>query len=204
LFTPSSPGEREPWLAAHGLRERGYTAFVPGGRGEAHAGAVDPASLFIAAADEYARTTAQTSVVLTGRAQPVRPAGASERLLLLPRVRPEDVQHLLAGATRVVCNGGTTMIHALAHGQEIVCAPLATDQARRIRRAERLGVVVAAEPYAVAIARAAAELVADPARGSAMRRQAAGLGLVNGVDEAVAALQRLARAAYATYSLQEA
>ena len=35
-------------------------------------------------------------------------------------------------------------------------------------------------------------------------RQAAALGLVNGVDEAVAALQRLARPAYATYSLQEA
>jgi spore coat polysaccharide biosynthesis predicted glycosyltransferase SpsG len=204
LFTPSKPDEREPWLAAHGLRERGYTVFVPGGRGEAHAAAVDPTSLFVAAADEYAQVTAQTSVVLTGRAQPVRPARASERLLLLPRVRPEDVQHLLAGAARVVCNGGTTMIHALAHGQEIVCAPLATDQARRIRRAARLGVVVAAEPDAGAIARAAAELLTDPARGSTMRHQAAALGLVNGVEEAVAALQRLSRAACATCSRQEA
>jgi len=204
LFTPSMPDERGRWLAAHGLEERRYTVFVPGGRGDGHGAAIDPADLFVAAADEFARRTGETSVVLTGRRQPTRPDNASERLVLLPRVRPEEVQHLLAGAARVVSNGGTTLIHALAHGQEIVCAPLATDQARRIRRAARLGVVVAVEPDAGAIARAAADLLADPARGSAMRRQAAALGLINGVDEAVAALQRLARPAYATCSLQEA
>jgi hypothetical protein len=195
LFTPSSTTERGPWLAAHGLRERGYTLFVPGGRGEGHAAAVDPADLFIAAADEFSRRTGQPSVVLTGRRQPARPADASAHLLLLPRVRPEDVQHLLAGAARVVSNGGTTLIHALAHGQEIVTVALAADQARRIRRASRLGVVVTSAPEPHAIARAAAQLAADPARGSAMRRQVAALGLVNGVDEAVAALQRLLRTA---------
>ncbi|HET7203988.1 MAG TPA: hypothetical protein VFI92_11525 [Steroidobacteraceae bacterium] len=204
LFTPSMADERGLWLTAHGLTERGYTVFVPGGRGDDHGAAIDPADLFVAAADEFARTTGQTSVVLTGRPQPARPPGASGRLLLLPRVRPEEVQHLLAGAARVVSNGGTTLIHALAHGQEIVSVPLAADQARRIRRASRLGVVVPAEPEASAIARAAADLAADPARGGAMRRQVAGLGLVNGVDEAVAALQRLARAANRNTSLQEA
>jgi hypothetical protein len=193
LFTPSGADERGLWLAAHGLQQRGYTAFVPGGRGESHGAAVDPAELFIAAADRYARTTGQTSVVLTGRAQPVRPPEASDRLLLLPRLRPEEVQHLLAGASRVVSNGGTTLIHALAHGQEIVSVALAADQARRIRRAARLGVVLAAAAEPQAIADAAAALHADPARGAAMRQRVASLGLVNGVDEAVAALQRLAR-----------
>ena len=38
-------------------------------------------------------------------------------LRLLPRVRPEEVQHLLAGARLVVSNGGSTLIHALAHGK---------------------------------------------------------------------------------------
>ena len=83
--------------------------------------------------------------------------------------------------------------------------PLAPDQARRIRRASRLGVVVSVAAEAGAIARAAAALAAEPARGSEMRRQVAGLGLVNGVDEAVAALQRLARATpIRNTSLQEA
>lgn len=204
LFTPSSADDRRRWLAAHGLEARNYTLFVPGGRGDDHGAAIDPGDLFVAAADEFARTTGQASVVLTGRAQPVRPAGANERLLLLPRVRPEEVQHLLAGATRVVSNGGTTLIHALAHGQEIVSVPLAADQARRIRRASRLGVVVAAEPEATAIARAAAGLAAEPSRGDTMRRQVARLGLVNGVGEAVAALQRLARAPRRSPSVQEA
>jgi predicted glycosyltransferase len=194
LFTPSGADEREQWLAARGLQANGYVVFVPGGRGEGQAATVDPADLFVAAADAHARATAQTTVVLTGRAQPQRPAGASEHLLLLPRVRPEEVQHLLAGAKRVVSNGGTTLIHALAHGKEIVAVPLADDQTRRIRRAARLGVVIQARPEPAAIATVATALASDPARGAEMRRQVAGLGLVNGVAEAVEALARLARA----------
>jgi hypothetical protein len=193
LFTPSAVDERQRFLASQGLRPGGYTAFVPGGRGEGQAAAaVEPADLFIAAADEFTRATGETSVVLTGRDRPTPPPGSGDRLVLLPRVRPEDVQHLLAGAARVVSNGGTTLVHALAYGQEIVCVPLAADQARRIRRAARLGVVVPVVPEARAIARATTSLAADTARGQALRRRAAGLGLVNGVDEAVSALQRLA------------
>jgi hypothetical protein len=194
LFTPSGVDERTRWLESRGLKPRAYAAFVPGGRGEGHAASVDPADLFVAAANEYARATGQATVVLTGRAQPVRPDAASEHLLLLPRVRPEEVQHLLAGAARVVSNGGTTLIHALAHGQEIVAVPLADDQARRIRRASRLGVVVPAAAEARAIAEAAIALAAEPGRGATMRAQVTRLGLVNGVDEAVAALRRLAYA----------
>jgi hypothetical protein len=206
LFTPSCPDERERFLAAHGLRAGGYTAFVPGGRGEGRtATRIEPADLFIEAAAQFTRDTGQASVVLTGRDRPTRPAGANEHLVLLPRLRPEDVQHLIAGAARVVSNGGTTLIHALAYGQEIVCAPLAADQARRIRRAARLGVVVPAAPVAGPIARATAELAADRARGEVLRRRATELGLVNGVNEAVAALQRLAHPASSTrLSLQEA
>jgi predicted glycosyltransferase len=122
------------------------------------------------------------------------PGGAAANLRLLPRIRPEEVQHVLAGAARVVSNGGTTLIHALAHGQEIVSVPLADDQARRIRRAARLGVVVAAPAEASAIAQAAQALAHDRARADAMRRAIANLGLVNGVNEAVAALRRLAHA----------
>jgi hypothetical protein len=193
LFTPSDPLVRTHWLAAQGLRERGYALFVPGGRGEQQRASVDPADLFIAAAAQYARDTGETAVVLTGRAEPAAPVGAPATLQLLPRVRPEEVQHLLAGASRVVSNGGTTLVHALAHGQEIVCVPLAADQSRRIRRAARLGVVVPARPEAGEIARATRELAADLARARRIRERVAALGLVNGVDEAVAALRHLAR-----------
>ncbi len=192
LFTPSDPAERRRWLQSRGLEPGAYTVFVPGGRGEGGVTGVDPAELFVAAADIYARATGQPVVVLTGRAQPQRPAGAPGGLLLLPRVRPDEVQHLLADAGRVVTNGGTTLVHALAHGREIVSVPLAADQARRIRRASRLGVVVAARADAQAIAAATIALADEPARGVAMRARVARLGIVNGIDEAVAALRQLA------------
>jgi UDP:flavonoid glycosyltransferase YjiC (YdhE family) len=193
FFTPSLPAERATWLAGQGLSERGYTVFVPGGRGEGAAGDVDPAELFEAAARQFVQDTGQTAVVLTGRAQPVAAPG-SGLLRLLPRVRPEEVQHLLAGAALVVSNGGTTLVHALAHGQAIVSVPLATDQARRIRRAARRGVVVPARPDAADIARTAVGLSRDDSRAASLRAEVARLGLVNGVDEAVAALRDLAYA----------
>lgn len=193
FFTPSHSAERSAWLAGHGLEERRYTAFVPGGRGEGAADSVDPAELFEAAAREFVRTTGEVAVVLTGRSH-IDTAAAARGLKLLPRVRPEEVQHLLAGAARVVSNGGTTLVHSLAHGQAIVSVPLATDQARRIRSAVRRGVVVAARPDAADIARAVIELSQDDARATRLRAEVARLGLVNGVDEAVAALRELAYA----------
>jgi hypothetical protein len=192
LFTPSQPREREAWLAAQGLSQGQYTLFVPGGRAEQQPNGLDPAELFVDAATRYAGETRATAVVLTGRVAADTPAATAASLRLLPRVRPEEVQHLLAAAARVVSNGGTSLIHALAHGKEIVTVPLAADQARRIRRAARLGVVIAAKPLPEDIARAVTALARDPERGAIMRRRVAALRLVNGVDEAVAALRRLA------------
>jgi UDP-N-acetylglucosamine:LPS N-acetylglucosamine transferase len=103
------------------------------------------------------------------------------------------VQYLLAEALFVVSNGGSTMIHVLAHGRPIISVPLAGDQDRRIRRAVRLEIAETAERTPQAIAAAAARLLLDPAARSAMTRRAAELGIANGVGEAVAALLALAR-----------
>ena len=93
----------------------------------------------------------------------------------------------------VVSNGGTTLVHTLAHGRPLVAVPLAGDQARRIRRAVRLGIAASAPPDAEKIAAEAVALLADPARREAMPHHIAGMGLANGVDEAVGALRALAR-----------
>ncbi len=107
------------------------------------------------------------------------------------------MQHLLADAAFVVSNGGTTMIHTLAHGRPLVAVPLAGDQDRRIRRAARLEIAVSAPPDAEAIAAAAAALLADAGRREAMPLRIAQLGIANGVGEAVAALRALATRAAA-------
>jgi hypothetical protein len=189
LFTPSEPRERAEWLARHGLCPGEYVVFAPGGRGEGHM-VVDPAELFIAAARVFAAETGCNSVVLTGRN--TVPATDAPTLRLLPRIGPDEVQHLLAGASMVVSNGGTTLIHSLAHGQPLVAVPLAGDQNRRIRRAVKLRIAVSAERKPAAIAAAAAALHGDRDRREAMVRCIAQLGTVNGVEEAVGALRRLA------------
>ena len=190
LFTPSEPGARNAWLAGLGLEPGAFVVFVPGGRGEAKRVA-EPAELFIAAAREFAAVTGQRTVVLTGR-KDVTPSD-DPNLVLLPRVEPDHVQYLLSEALIVVSNGGSTMIHVLAHGRPIVSIPLAGDQDRRIRRAVRLQIAETAERTPHAIAAVAARLLHEPERRAAMCRRTAELGIANGVGEAVAALLALAR-----------
>ena len=190
LFTPSEPGERRDALAQRGLEPEGYVAFVPGGRGESTREA-EPAELFIAAAREFVAATGQRTVVLTGRTSVSH--SDDPRLTLLPRIEPGEVQHLLCAAMLVVSNGGTTMIHTLAHGRPIVAVPLASDQVRRIRRAVRLQIVATCSRTPGAIAATAATLLREPARREAMVGRTAELGIGNGVTEAVAALRSLAR-----------
>jgi UDP-N-acetylglucosamine:LPS N-acetylglucosamine transferase len=163
---------------------------VPGGRGEASR-VSEPAELFIAAARQFVTATGQRTVVLTGRSS-IEDAG-EPRLDLLPRLEPGEVQHLLADALMVVSNGGTTMIHTLAHGRPLVAVPLASDQDRRIRRAVRLQIAATAARSPGAIAQTAAALLRDPARREAMAQHIAELGITNGVAEAVAALRSLTR-----------
>ena len=191
LFPPSDPQARLDFLSRNGLEAGGYAVFVPGGRSEARS-AGDPAELFVAAAREYWAITGAPVAVLTGR--PAAPSSSEcTGPKLLPRVAPDEVQHLLAGAKLVISNGGTTMIHALAHGRPLVAVALATDQGRRIRLAVNQGVAATAAHSAAAIAREAASLLEDAGRREQMTRRIAELGIANGVDEAVAALVALAR-----------
>ncbi len=192
LFPPADPAARRDWLARHGLEPGGYVVFVPGGRSEGQRIA-EPAEHFIAAARSFCTATGYPTVVLTGRKSVPAEAAANPRLL--PRVAPEEVQYLLAEATMVVSNGGTTLVHTLAHGRPLVAVPLAGDQTRRIRRAVRLGIAASAPPDAEKIAAEAVALLADPARRAGMPRHIAALGIANGVEEAVAALRALAGAA---------
>jgi hypothetical protein len=193
LFTPSDLAERRGWLSRHGLTAGGYTVFVPGGRSEARR-VTEPTDLFITAAREFVATTGEVAVVLTGR--PTVPAAGEPRdLRLMPRIRPEEVQHLLAEARLVVSNGGTTMVHSLAHRRPLVAVPLASDQNRRIRLAVKLGVAATASHSAGAIAEVAAALSNDAARRERLGRRTDELGIVNGVGQAVAALRQLAGSA---------
>lgn len=193
FFAPSERTARLDWLGRQGLAAGAYTVFVPGGRSE-DVRAVDPAELFVGAARAFVAAGGGEAVVLTGRRE-VPPEAAAAGLRLLPRIGPDEVQHLLAGAALVVSNGGTTMIHSLAHGRPVVAVPLATDQDRRIRLADRARIAVSAPRDAHAIAAAAVALAGDAERRKRMVQRIAELRITNGVTEAVEALRALARAA---------
>ena len=193
FFAASDPAVRTDWLSGHGLAPAGFTLFVPGGRGPGQRAAIDPVDLVIDAATRYVAATGGIAVVLSGRDAGELRQPATGNVRVLPRLIPDEVQHLLAAADRIVSNGGGTLIHALAHGQAVVCAPVAGDQADRIRRAARLGIVSAAEPDAAAIADAAVRLARDPQAEHALRARAASFHVHNAVDEAVAALLHLMR-----------
>ena len=92
----------------------------------------------------------------------------------------------------VVSNGGTTLVHTLAHGRPLVAVPLAGDQDRRIRRTAKLQIAVSASRDPVEIAAAAASLLRDEGRQQAMLQRIAQMGIRNGVVEAVGALRSLA------------
>jgi putative intracellular protease/amidase len=190
LFTPSQPAERRAWLDRQGLEPYHYAVFAPGGRGEGTQVA-DPAELFIETAGKFVAETGFTAVVLTGRSA-VATEGLPAALRLLPRIGPEEVQHLIADARIVVSNGGTTLIHSLAHGKPIVSVPLAGDQDRRIRKAAKLEIAVRASRDAAEIAAQAVALLRDQERCERMTRRIAELGFANGVGEAVEALRGLA------------
>jgi spore coat polysaccharide biosynthesis predicted glycosyltransferase SpsG len=194
FFAPSDPAVRADWLRGQGLPPGGFTVFVPGGRGPGQRAAVDPVDLFVTAATLHAAATGVTTVVLSGRETAAGQQPAAARVRVLPRLVPDEVQHLLAAADRVVSNGGGTLIHALAHGKAVVSAPVAGDQAARIRRAARLGIVVPAEPEAAAIATAVNRLACDPQAEQALRTRVATFQVHNAVDEAVTALRQLAQA----------
>ena len=191
LFTPSDPVVRQAWLDGHRIRAGEYVAFVPGGRGEARPRqTVDPAQIFIEAARGFVAATGFPAVVLTGRRD--APDGEAPNLRLLPRIGPDEVQHVLAEAALVVSNGGSTMIHSLAHGRPLVAVPIAKDQDWRIRRAAKLQIAVRAALDASVIAAAATALLGDAARQKSMAQRVAQLGIANGVTEAVTALRDLA------------
>ena len=115
---------------------------------------------------------------------------------MTPRTPALLVMHSdLADALLVVSNGGTTMVHTIAHGRPMIAIPLAGDQDRRIRRAVRLQIALTAARTPQAIAAEAIRLLGAVGQREAMARKIDDLGIANGVDAAVTALRALAKRA---------
>jgi hypothetical protein len=69
--------------------------------------------------------------------------------------------------------------------------PIARDQIGRIRRCVRAGVAIDAAPDAASIVEKASALLNDERARTSLAQRAAGLGLADGIEVAVGALDKL-------------
>jgi ADP-heptose:LPS heptosyltransferase len=174
----------------------GYVLMVPGG-GTGHPGAGDAGDRFLDAARALARSGVDT--VFVGRAGPAASAttsAADGARLWLPGALPQaELAGLMCGARLIVANGGSTLLQAIACGKPCIAVPIAGDQAKRIRRCVAVSLAVAAPLDPDAIVQLAVELLRDDRRREALAARAAALGLVDGVEVALNALNALLAAA---------
>ncbi len=125
-------------LARYELQSRGYIAIVPGG-GTPHKGAEDAPQIFALAADKLAALGHR--VVLVGLPASISSAPGVIRTERLPTA---ELVGMMRHARVVLTNGGDTLVQALACKCICVASPIAHDQAERISRCAREGLVAAA------------------------------------------------------------
>jgi hypothetical protein len=178
LLAPAEPIATGSSSALPDLPEPGrYVLFVPGG-GSGHRQAADAPERFLAAAQRVA--AAGYPVAVAGVAATNT---SDDPIRLLGRVPPS--------ARLVVCNGGDSLLQALACGRATVAAAIAGDQALRLARCARQGGVRAVALDAEALADAVLALLDDSAQLQRLENEARALGLRNGMDQALDALAAL-------------
>jgi hypothetical protein len=196
IFSRPTPARVEALLAQVGSTVGNFVLVVPGG-GTGHPGARRAAEQFLAAARALAALGIATVFVGPASAEPslnLADTAAGANLRLLGALPQFDLAALMRGARLVVANGGSTLLQAIACGAACVAIPIAGDQIARIRQCAEAGIAVAAALDAACIGEAATGLWNDERARTALTRQAAALGLADGVEVAVDALARLIEA----------
>jgi glycosyltransferase involved in cell wall biosynthesis len=137
-----------------------------------------------------------TGTASTAQADTAAASIADGARLWLPGPLPQaELAGLMRGARLIVANGGSTLLQAIACGRPCIAVPIAGDQAKRIRRCVAAGLAVAAPLDPDAIVQLALELLRDDRRREALAARVAALGLVDGVELALNALNALLAAA---------
>jgi hypothetical protein len=174
---------------------RSDVVVIPGG-GTGHPGAQDAARQFLTAAENLAAAGFETTFVgpaqdAGGGTSPNAPGpGRLERVPALPQA---ELAALMRRARLVIANGGSTLLQAIACGAPCVAAPIAGDQRERIRACVAAGVAVEAAPHAADLGAKARRLLEDEPARAALARRAAALGLADGIEVALGALESLGR-----------
>jgi hypothetical protein len=173
-------------LAGFGVTPGHYVLVVPGG-GSAHRGAENAPQIVAEAARQIAERNIDTVLVA------VTPAQSSARLHPASRMPMAELAELIRGARLVISNGGDTLLQTIACKRPCVAVPIAGDQAHRIKQCERKGLVLGAPLDAGEIVKAALELLENESHGSEISARQSESAVVDGMEQAVETLERLAR-----------
>jgi glycosyltransferase involved in cell wall biosynthesis len=185
------PGTRD-LQARLGLEPGRYVAMCPGGGGD-FGHAVDANQVFLEAARRVAGAEGVAVVAVLGARAAVEAGNASTEpgVRLVGTLPNGELLGLLRDATVVAVNGGSLLLQCMAQGMPIVAAPIAGDQAGRIRGCAREGYVLESLLDPEAMTTAVSALLRDVAAQDRLRQRLAGLQLRNGVDVATDAVSRL-------------
>jgi len=179
VFEPPDMEAASRLLAEIGHRPFDYTLACPGGPGYVVDG-MAPVPLLAAAG---AAAGATSVLVVDAGAHPL-PQG----WIGLPRMPNRVLMGLIARARLNVVNGGGLLVQALTLGTACLAVPMQEEQAGRIAAFSPRGAVLTCAPHRAAIASAWRSLQDDDSALTALRANAAALGLRNGADAMAAGL----------------
>jgi ADP-heptose:LPS heptosyltransferase len=186
----TDPALAESVMARFGVRSGEYVLVVPGG-GTGHPGALDAPQVVAQAACSIAHRGYATILVGVTPQDPAPHAPLASGLRVAPRLPIAMVGELIRGARLVISNGGDTMLQVLACNRPCVAIAIAGDQALRIKKCVRSGLVVSARLEAADLERVALRLLEAGAVGPLDARPD-GPFVSNGIDTALAAIEALA------------
>jgi predicted glycosyltransferase len=137
VFSEENAIDHTAVLARYELQSRDYIAVVAGG-GTPHKGAEDAPQIFALTAAKLADRGHRVILVGLGASIP-----SASGVIATERLPTAELIGIMRHARVVVTNGGDTLLQALACKCTCVASPIAHDQAERISRCAKAGLVLA-------------------------------------------------------------
>ncbi len=191
ILPPADTALDQTMLARFNVRSGDYVLVVPGG-GSDHPGAEDAPQIVADASRRIAMRGLST--ILVGVASANETDNQVALLHFAPRMPMTELAALIRNARLVISNGGDTLLQTICCQRPCLAVAIAGDQAYRIEQCVAAGLAVRAELNSEHLAHQALTLLDDDSRRATIARQLAGAGISNGLETALAALQRLATA----------
>jgi hypothetical protein len=186
VFPESNANDHAILLARYKLQSRGYIAVVAGG-GTPHKGAENAPKIFALAAEKLAGLGHR--VVSVGLGASISSASG---VIATERLPTAELIGIMRHARVVLTNGGDTLLQALACKCTCVASPIAHDQAERISRCAKAGLVVAAPLKSDEMAASVVRQLAGPAQADSDRAHEGSHAIRNMLDEVADAIGSLA------------